>query len=57
VKWKPEVAAEMQSSIEAGWRFDAFHGFFALILVQMVGECMVYSYCIGIAELGSQRRI
>lgn len=35
------MAAEMQSSIEISWRFAAFHGFFALKLVQMVGECMV----------------
>lgn len=51
------MAAEMQSSIEISWRFAAFHGCFALKLVQMVGECMVYSCCIYVAELGSQRRI
>lgn len=30
VKWKPEVAEEMKSSMEISQRFDAFHSYFAL---------------------------
>lgn len=54
MKW--EKAAEMQRSIEISWWFGAFHGFFVLKVVQMVGECVVYSY-INLAMLGSQRKI
>lgn len=57
MKWKPQMAAEMLSSIEISWRYGAFHGFFALKLIQVVGVCLVYSCCINIADLGSQRRI
>lgn len=56
MKWKWEKAAEMQRSIEISWWFGTFHGFFVLKVVQMIGECVVYS-CINLAMLGFQRKI
>lgn len=46
------MAAEMPSFIEISWRFDAFHGLFALKLIQMVGACVVYTCYINIADMG-----
>lgn len=41
MKKKPEMAAEVQCSMEISQRFDEFHSFFALTLVQNVGEYVV----------------
>lgn len=51
-KWKPETAAEMQSSVEVSWRFGAHLGFFAFKLFQVAGECGVSVCCTNLAELG-----
>lgn len=51
IKWKPETAAEMQSSLEVSERFDAHLGFFSFKLFQVVECVVVCVFCTNLAEL------